>query len=268
MRIPWAWRSGPGQRGPESPADPPARGSGDPQHPEGASRQSQPRGFRRTERRCKLVGGAGLRARPQRARGRASAVRQRLPLPPRGGIPASPTPGVPKDRAALQTGGWRDPRPVCNGLWTCAEGTRIPGRPAAAHGRADRGQESPAHAGTAAGTEAPRTAAALGRRGAARPSAGLGRATEAHPTTPAGHPRKSHPGGSKGPSGIAIGRVAGCASRVQRARARAWDARRRQTLPSPRGVPDSPTPGVPKHRAALQTSGGRDARPVGMALGT
>ena len=231
MRVPWKWRSGPSDV-------------------------------------ANWWGGAGLRARPQRARGRASAVRQRIPLPPRGGIPASPTPGVPKDRAALQTGGWRDPRPVCNGLWTCAEGTRIPGRPAAAHGRADRGQESPAHAGTAAGTEAPRTAAALGRRGAARPSAGLGRATEAHPTTPAGHPRKSHPGGSKGPSGIAIGRVAGCASRVQRARARAWDARRRQTLPSPRGVPDSPTPGVPKHRAALQTSGGGDARPVGMALGT
>ena len=167
MRIPWAWRSGPGQRGPESPADPPARGSGDPQHPEGASRQSQPRGFRRTERRCKLVGG-----------GRAA------------------------------------------------------------------------------------------RTSAARQRSGLGRATEAPPTTPGGHPGKPHPGGSKGPSGIANGRVAGCASGVHRARARAWAARRRRTLPPRRGVPDRPTPGVPKHREALQMGGGRDARPVGMALGT
>ncbi|EHA8590243.1 hypothetical protein COCNU_scaffold016389G000010 [Cocos nucifera] len=64
------------------------------------------------EARCKA--GALQRSgaeHPQVAHGRNSIVRQRRPLPPRRGIPASPTPGVPKDRAALQTGGCRDARP-------------------------------------------------------------------------------------------------------------------------------------------------------------
>ncbi|EHA8590044.1 hypothetical protein COCNU_scaffold014595G000020 [Cocos nucifera] len=53
MRIPWARRPGPVQRGLESWARP-LRGA--PYHPGGASRQAPPQGFQRTERHCKRAG--------------------------------------------------------------------------------------------------------------------------------------------------------------------------------------------------------------------
>ncbi|EHA8591543.1 hypothetical protein COCNU_scaffold071467G000010 [Cocos nucifera] len=219
MRVPWAWRLGPAQRGPESPGGPTACGSVAPQHPDGASRQSQPRGFQRTARRCKLGGGRAARttaARPRAGLGRATEAPPTTP----GGVPASPTPGVPKDRAALQTGGSRDARPVGMAIGTCAAGSRIPWRP-------DRVRQcrppTPRRGIPAIPTpRVPKDRATLqigGGAGCAHdrsaPEGGPRTCDRGAPYHPGGRPGKPHPGVSKGPSGIANGRVAGCASRVQ-----------------------------------------------------
>ncbi|EHA8588708.1 hypothetical protein COCNU_scaffold006362G000090 [Cocos nucifera] len=117
-------RAGLGHAGVAPPATRMGRpGKPHPGGPKGSSDIASGRG-----RGCMHVHGAQV--------GGASAVRLGLPLPPRWGIPASPTPGVPKDRAALQTGGGWDARPVGMVLGTCAEGTLIPCQPNAAHARA------------------------------------------------------------------------------------------------------------------------------------
>ncbi|EHA8588701.1 hypothetical protein COCNU_scaffold006362G000020 [Cocos nucifera] len=135
-----------------------------PYHPDGASGQDPPWGFRRTERHCKWAGDD-----------------MRIPWAWRSGLarrgPESPA----------------------------APPLRTPGRGKPTHAWSDRGQGSSAQGRCIA--EARR------RTSAGRPRDELGRATEVTPTTLTGHPGKSHPGGSKVPSGIANGRVPGCASR-------------------------------------------------------
>ncbi|EHA8591411.1 hypothetical protein COCNU_scaffold051126G000010 [Cocos nucifera] len=81
---------------------------------------------------------------------------------------------------------------------------RTPGRGRPAHAWSDRGQGSSA--------QGRRIVEAWHRTSVGHPREELDRATDSTPTTPTGHPSKSHPGGSKGPSGIANGRVSGCAS--------------------------------------------------------
>ncbi|EHA8586935.1 hypothetical protein COCNU_scaffold001181G000050 [Cocos nucifera] len=226
------------------------------------------------------------------------------------------------DRAALQTGGWRDARQVCS---------------APARGTGPCGDGAPYHPDGASRIAPPRGFQRIERhckragggmrvRCAARPHVGLGRAATVPPTTPTGHPGKSHPGGSKGSSGIANGWEPRCASHGHgdwdlrsevpnplwahphaavappntptghpgnpnpggskgpsdvanwwggqavrtSAEQRGWASavRQRRPLPPRGGILASPTPGVPRDRAALRTGWWRDARPVGMALGT
>ncbi|EHA8590329.1 hypothetical protein COCNU_scaffold017140G000010 [Cocos nucifera] len=353
---------------------------------------------------------------------RTARAREWGPPTPRRGIPAIPTPGVPKDRAAMQKGGGWDARPVGMALGTCAEGTRIPGQPTAAHARVwqtgprmvrqragklgagptrcggavrnvrrapaggarpcDRGD--PYHPDGASRQVPPRGfqrterhckrqepgCASRGhgdrdlRSGVLNPLPACSCAVVAPPNTPMGHPGNPNPEGSKGPSDVANwGGAPGCThicsapeggprpcdrgapyhpggaslqapprgfqrterhckravggmripcamgsgpalrgpeswaalplrmggrttsraarrtqgrqrARKHRARPPCWDEgeqharvrasamRQRPTLPSRRGIPISPTPGVPKDRAALQTGGWRDARQV------
>ncbi|EHA8588706.1 hypothetical protein COCNU_scaffold006362G000070 [Cocos nucifera] len=272
MRVPWAWRSGLARRGPESLAAPPLRmpGRGRQAHAWSDRGQgSSAQGRRIAEVRCRTSAGH-----PREELGRATDSTPTTPT----GHPGKSNPG-----------GSKGPSGIANG--------RVPG--CASHGHGDRDLCS----------------------GVPNPMPDRPRAAVAPPNTPTGHPDNPNPGGSKGWSGIANGWGTGCAShghgardlhggdpnpwpplrcarpgmadrpthgptegwedrrradalrrsgaeRPQGARGRSSVVRQRRPLPPRWGIPASPTPGVPKDRAALQTGGSRDARPVGMAIGT
>ena len=122
MRVPCALGSGPALWGRESRANLPLRTCGRTVGWAARRTQGRQRARKHRTRPPRWDGGE------QHARVRASAVRQRPTLPPRRGIPVSPTPGVPWDRAALQTGGWLDARHVCSAP-TRGPGPRGGGKP-------------------------------------------------------------------------------------------------------------------------------------------
>ena len=127
IRVPCAMGSGPALRGPESRAALPLRTGGRTAGRKARRTQGRQRARKHRARPPRWDGGE------QHARVRASAVRQRPTLPPRRGIPVSPTPGVPKDRAALQSGGWLVARHVCSAP-ARGPGTHGGGKPYHPHG--------------------------------------------------------------------------------------------------------------------------------------
>ncbi|EHA8588702.1 hypothetical protein COCNU_scaffold006362G000030 [Cocos nucifera] len=178
-----------------APAHGPApRNGGAPYHPGGASRIAPPRGFQSTEQHCKWAGD-GMRVPWAWRSGLAGRGPESLANPPlrtpERGRPAHAC-GVPNPPPARPCAAVAPPNTPAG-----HPGNPNPGGSKGPSGIANRGW---------GGRRAARTSVPHSR-------AGLGPATEAPPTTPGGHPGKPHPGGSNGPSGIANGRVPGCASR-------------------------------------------------------
>ncbi|EHA8588704.1 hypothetical protein COCNU_scaffold006362G000050 [Cocos nucifera] len=207
---------------PEGGPGPCVRGA--PYYPGGASGQAPPRGFRRIERHCKWAGD-GMRIPWAWRSGLAQRGPESLATPP----------------------------------------LRMPGRGRPAHAWSNRGQGSSAQ-GRRVAEERRLTSAGC-------PQEELSRATDSTPTTPTGHPGKSNPGGSKGPSGIANGRVLGGTSHghgdldlCSRVLNPLSDRPRTAVAPpnTPTGHPDNPNPGGSKGPSGIA----KDAHPVGMALGT